>query len=69
MALSCLKCNTFVDAATVIVSGVCPTCGRPLDDIPEPAADPKAPWHFKVLVGLVCVYLAWRVAQMIGWLF
>jgi hypothetical protein len=29
----------------------------------------RAPWHFKVLVGLVVAYLAWRGVQMATWLF
>lgn len=26
--------------------------------------DAKAPWHFKLLVGALCVYLGWRVVQI-----
>jgi hypothetical protein len=28
---------------------------------------PKAPWHFKLMVLAVIVYLAYRVVQMISW--
>ena len=28
--------------------------------------DAKAPWHFKVLVGLVVLYLGWRLVQLVG---
>jgi hypothetical protein len=31
-------------------------------------APEKAPWHFKLLLVAVVVYLVWRVIQMIGWL-
>ena len=24
----------------------------------------KTPWHFKLLVGLLCLYLGWRVVQI-----
>ena len=24
----------------------------------------KVPWHFKLLVGLLCVYLGWRIVQL-----
>jgi hypothetical protein len=24
----------------------------------------KTPWHFKLLVGLLCIYLGWRVVQI-----
>ncbi len=29
----------------------------------------RAPWHFKVLVGLVVIYLGWRVLQLATWFF
>jgi hypothetical protein len=50
--------------------GTCPQCGATLvnpagiDVRPEGA---KAPWHFKLLVGAVVIYLAWRTIQIIGW--
>ena len=28
--------------------------------------DAKAPWHFKLLMVLVALYLAWRFAQLFG---
>ena len=69
MTLSCLKCNKFVEPSDVKVDGVCPVCGRPLIDLPEPSeSDAKVPWHFKVLVGLVVLYLGWRLVQLIVWL-
>jgi hypothetical protein len=53
--------------------GTCPTCGRVLGDAEQPAqevvVDDGAPWHFKLLVGAVAVYLGWRLIEMIGWLF
>ena len=31
-------------------------------------SDPVAvPWHFKLMVALVAVYVGWRIVQMIGW--
>jgi hypothetical protein len=52
--------------------GSCPTCGRvvaePGDaDAAAAAKDQKAPWHFKLLVAVTVVYLAWRAVEMIGW--
>ena len=29
---------------------------------------PKAPWHFKLLVAGISIYLLWRLVQGIGWL-
>jgi hypothetical protein len=31
--------------------------------------DSKAPWHFKLLVIALVLYLGWRLIEMIGWLF
>jgi hypothetical protein len=45
--------------------GTCPNCGR---RIATPAAEVRAPWHFKLLVAAVCVYLGWRLVQMLSWL-
>ena len=45
--------------------GSCPSCGR---SIATAAPEPKAPWHFKLLVAAVIVYLAYRVIQLVGWL-
>ena len=42
--------------------GECPTCGRVI------APPQKAPWHFKVLLVGVTVYLGWRAYQGIAWL-
>jgi len=60
--------------------GSCPTCGAVLDLPPprvcesaearapeEEVAHPKAPWHFKVLLSVLVVYLAWRGVQGIEW--
>jgi hypothetical protein len=47
------------------VDGSCPTCGRRLGTVVE---DPKAPWHFKVLLAAVVLYLGWRAVQGVEWL-
>jgi hypothetical protein len=58
--------------------GTCPSCGRVVEaqqatakniDIKKLAQgdDPdeaKAPWHFKVLMVLLVVYLGWRIVQL-----
>jgi hypothetical protein len=62
----------------------CPTCGRALapSTTSEPAAAPArpagpasaeekakgAPWHFKVLVVGVTVYMVYRIYWLIEWL-
>jgi hypothetical protein len=37
---------------------------------PRDAGDelPRAPWHFKLLLLAVVVYLGWRLIQVIGWI-
>ncbi len=31
-------------------------------------AEAKAPWHLKLLLGALGVYLSWRFLQMAGWI-
>lgn len=42
--------------------GTCPTCGA---QIGEPVS---TPWHFKLLLVAVALYLGWRLVQGIAWL-
>lgn len=53
--------------------GTCPTCGDTIQ-LPEgepdadtgtrsEGADEKAPWHFKLMMATVTVYLGWRLVQ------
>ncbi len=78
----CDECSKYWAPTAMRADGACPTCGRALEApaAPGPSASPtgkvslrelageqKAPWHFKLLMGLVVAYLAWRVVQMIGW--
>jgi hypothetical protein len=66
----------------VTTAGTCPRCAQPVDPgrarPPEPASPtPEAqddepldplPWHFKLLVGAITVYLGYRAFQGIEWL-
>jgi hypothetical protein len=48
--------------------GSCPSCGTVLVDPSSVATEaPKAPWHFKLLVAALVVYLSWRLVQLIAW--
>ncbi len=51
----------------MVADRTCPACG---DDLPEPGAgeDLTTPWHFKLLVVAVIVYLGWRAVQGVQWL-
>jgi hypothetical protein len=73
----CETCSRFLNPNTLGSDGSCPTCGRV---IAEPASrtattgpdgqdeSVKAPWHFKLLLAAVVIYLGWRLIQMIGWI-
>jgi hypothetical protein len=47
--------------------GTCPTCGRTIADPEALAEDPGAPWHFKLLIVAVVLYLGWRAVQGVEW--
>jgi hypothetical protein len=57
--------------------GRCPSCGEAAEhytlsgrrmgsdvNVRELAGDEKAPWHFKLLVVLLVLYLGWRVVDI-----
>ena len=78
----CEHCAKFWTPSSMTADGSCPSCGRVLPVAGAPAEgrvtakdvnlremageDAKAPWHFKVLVGLVVLYLGWRIVQLVG---
>jgi len=72
----CEGCNRYLSSPTVNPDGSCPKCGRPVDQVaddqvagtqPAVGLNPRAPWHFKVLVGAAGAYLAMRAVQGIAW--
>ena len=59
----CETCSRFYNPTSLHADGSCPTCGT------QVAATPvKAPWHFKLLLASVVLYLGWRGWQGIEWL-
>lgn len=48
--------------------GTCPTCGRDVEASTvrtrELVEEEKAPWHFKLLVVALVLYLGWRVVDL-----
>lgn len=56
----CETCDAYVPTES-LQAGMCPTCGEAL-------RDSKAPWHFKLLIFALVVYLGFRAIQMIIWL-
>ena len=63
----CDDCEKYWAPSAITPEGACPTCGADLE-APEPATvdgvDEKAPWHFKLLVVAVVVYLGYRFFEM-----
>ena len=80
----CDDCSKFWNAPQLANQGACPTCGKvlasPAGDqpavapampggTPAPATKAKgAPWHFKLLVVGVTVYMVYRIYWLIEWL-
>jgi hypothetical protein len=68
----CQECSKYLTPSTVKADGTCPTCGRAVGEV-EHGADQHTeatpvPWHFKLLVVALIVYLGWRLVQLIGWI-
>jgi len=68
---ACAACDRYLAPATVRPDGTCPSCGRPVDLPERPAAveeEPDAfPWHLKLAVGALVVYLGYRAFQGVEW--
>ena len=57
----CEDCSKFWTPSSMNADGSCPTCGR---TISEPV---KTPWHFKLLLVAVVLYLGFRAYQGVVW--
>jgi hypothetical protein len=66
----CEDCTKFWTPNSMPVTGKCPSCGLQLAAPQElaDAEDYKAPWHFKLMIALAVVYLAWRFIQLATWI-
>jgi len=75
----CAHCDEYLAPPRVRADGTCPTCGTTVDPGgARPAAqadvsgsdDPleALPWHFKLLLGAIAVYLGYRALQGVEWL-
>ena len=58
----CETCTKFQPPAALTETGACPDCDTVIG---EP---PKVPWHFKLLVLALVLYLGWRLWQLAVWL-
>lgn len=74
----CEDCAKYWAPSAMTTEGSCPTCGRTLD-VPASAVpltaktvnlkelageDAKAPWHFKLLMGMLSLYFVWRIVDL-----
>jgi hypothetical protein len=64
----CEECAKYWTPNSMNEDGTCPSCGRIVEapDVADDGAsdDDKAPWHFKLLVVALVVYLAWRFIEI-----
>jgi hypothetical protein len=67
----CDHCEKYWAPSAMTPEGACPTCGADLESRAAAAAakeqedgDEKAPWHFKLLVVALVVYLGYRFFKM-----
>ena len=65
----CDDCEKYYAPSAMTPEGHCPACDADLE-APEPLASPEAddekvPWHFKLMVVALVVYLGWRVVQLV----
>jgi len=72
----CETCSRFYNPNSLHPDGSCPECGRHVADPPDPATaesgeaaeKKKAPWHFKLLLAVLVVYLTYRFIQIGVWI-
>lgn len=78
----CEDCAKYWAPTAMNADGTCPTCGRVVEaPEPQPLKpvtakdldlkalagdDAKAPWHFKLLMVMLVLYLAWRLYDLVA---
>jgi hypothetical protein len=68
----CEECARYFAPSGVRSDGTCPSCHRPIGELTAKNLDlkkltdgqDKAPWHFKLLVGLLILYMGWRLIDL-----
>ena len=63
----CEDCSRFYNPNTLRTDGTCPTCGRLVGEPGGVVTREGVPWHFKLLIGALSLYLGWRLLQGVGW--
>ena len=70
----CEPCQHYYAPSAMTPEGHCPRCGADLlapdpppaegEAVDGAAGDEKVPWHFKLMVVLLVIYLGWRFIQL-----
>lgn len=64
----CEPCSKYWTPSAMNADGTCPTCGRNVAAAAvatqEIVDDESSPWHFKLLVVALVLYLGWRVVEL-----
>ncbi len=64
----CEECQKYLTPSSMREDATCPVCGRPVGDVEqradEAASEESAPWHFKLLVVALVIYLGWRFVEI-----
>jgi hypothetical protein len=63
---SCPTCGRVLPVAGTQTEAEASPTAKDLNVREMAGEDAKAPWHFKVLVALVVLYLGWRLVQLVG---
>jgi hypothetical protein len=65
----CDDCAKYWTPSSVNDDGTCPRCGADLETPPPgddaDGVDEKTPWHFKLMVVALVIYLGYRFGTMI----
>ena len=63
---SCPTCGRVLPVVGTQTEAEAPLTAKDVNVREMAGEDAKAPWHFKVLVALVVLYLGWRLVQLVG---
>jgi hypothetical protein len=65
----CETCSRYLSPTAMTEEGACPTCGKVLSQADFEKTKSKTPWHFKLLIVVLAVYLGFRLVQLFLWIF
>lgn len=65
----CEPCAKYWTPNSMNEDGTCPQCGEVVEEPHthvDDDADERTPWHFKLLVVTLVIYLGWRFVQIVS---